>query len=96
MKMNDEQVLAFIEQLYPYFIKKYKEDNSYTQTAKLIDAEVVEIIATNKSKARVRLNPYDKDTIIVNIKTNEVISIGDSVQLLYKDSLKNASIIMKN
>lgn len=96
MKMNDEQMLEFIEQLYPYFIKKYKQDNSFTQTAQMVDAKVISISPVNKSKAIVKVNPYDEDTIIVPIKTTDSIQAGDSVRLLFKESLKDAVIIMKN
>lgn len=98
MKMNDEQMLEFIEQLYPYFIKKYKQDNSFTQTAQMVDAKVMSISKINKNKAVVKVNPYDddEDTIIVPIKTTDPIQDGDSVRLLFKESLKDAVIIMKN
>ena len=96
MKMNDEQMLEFIEQLYPYFIKKYKQDNSFTQTAQMVDAKVMSISEINKNKAVVKVNPYDTDTIIVPIKTTDSIQEGDSVRLLFKESLKDAVIIMKN
>lgn len=90
--ITEKDANALIDLLYPYFIKKYKEDNSFKQTAQLINGTVVSF----ENGINVRLNPYDKNTIKVKNPNNVGISIGSSVLIMYYDSLKNAMIIAKN
>ena len=91
--ITEKDANALIDLLYPYFIKKYKEDNSFKQTAQLINGTVV----STENGINVRLNPYDKNTIKVKNPNNvEPISVGSSVLIMYYDSLKNAMIIAVN
>ena len=91
--ITEKDANALIELLYPYFIKKYKEDNSFKQTAQLINGTVVSIA----NGIQVSLNPYDKNTITVRNPNNvENIAVGDSILIMYYDSLKNAMVIAKN
>lgn len=89
--INEKDALALMEVLYPYFIKKYKEDNSFKQTAQIVNGTVVSVSGAN---VKVRLNPYDKTTITV--KSNITVKADESVQIMYYDSLKTARIIAKN
>jgi menaquinone-dependent protoporphyrinogen IX oxidase len=91
--ITEKDANALVELLYPYFIKKYKEDNSFKQTARIVNG----IVTSLKEGIQVKINPYDKNTIIVQNPNNiEEISIGTSVMIMYYDSLKNAIIIAKN
>lgn len=92
--ITEKDANALIELLYPYFIKKYKEDNSFKQTAQLVNGTVVSI---DNGIYQVRLNPYDNNTIAVrNPNIVENITVGDSILIMYYDSLKNAIVIAKN
>lgn len=91
--INEKDALALMEVLYPYFIKKYKEDNSFKQTAQIVNGTVVSI---NGANVEVRLNPYDTNTITVKKDTTITVAVGNSVQIMYYDSLKTARIIAKN
>ena len=91
--MTEKDVNALIDLLYPYFIKKYKEDNSFKQTAKLTNGTVVSF--TN-GIYQIRINPYDKNTVSVKNPNGVSLAINDNVLIMYYDSLKNAIIIAKN
>ena len=95
--MTEKDALALIEMLYPYFIKKYKEDNSFKQTAQITNGTVYEdnSLADTKSKVKIKINPYDSDYIEVTKGIGDELKIGDVVEILYYDSLKNARIIAK-
>ena len=91
--ITEKDANALIDLLYPYFIKKYKEDNSFKQTAQLINGTIVSF----ENGINVRLNPYDKKTIKVKNPNNVgPIDTGSSVLIMYYDSLKNAMIIAVN
>lgn len=92
--MSEKDALDLIELLYPYFIKKYKEDTSFKQTAQVINATVVS--QYNNKKAEVKINPYDTTTIQVKVGISENLQPGDSVLVMFNESLKNARIIAKN
>lgn len=91
--MNEKDILDLIELLYPYFIKKYKEDNSFKQTAQLVNAT---FISYGGKGAEIKINPYDTETIYALLGTTETLKNGDSVLVMYNESLKNARIIAKN
>ena len=91
--ITEKDANALIELLYPYFIKKYKEDNSFKQTAQLVNATFLNY---GGKGAEVKINPYDTETIFVTIGISEQLKQNDSVLIMYNDSLKNARIIAKN
>lgn len=91
--MTEKDAMDLIEILYPYFIKKYKEDNSYKSTAMVTNAIVKSV---DNGVAVIQVNPYDKTNINAVINSGLSIDANDSVLVMYYDSLKNARIIAKN
>lgn len=91
--MTEQDALDLMEMLYPYFIKKYKEDNSFKNTAQIVNATY---ISSGGKGAKVQINPYDTEYIYATVNTTETLNAGDSVLVMYSDSLKNARIIAKN
>lgn len=87
--MTEKDAQALIDLLYPYFIKKYKEDNSFKQTARLVNGTI--------KNGKVKINPYDSDNSAISFKNpnNIPYSDGDNVLIMYYDSLKTAMIIAK-
>lgn len=97
--ISEKDALDLMEILYPYFIKKYKEDNSFKHTAMIVNGTAAENShneGTKKTKVLVKINPYDTDTISITNNTNDSFVIGNSLQILYYDSLKTAKIIAVN
>lgn len=92
---NEKDIEDLVEMLYPYFIKKYKEDQSFKQTPQIISAK---LIALNGNQAEVKLaDEVGKETFKVPVLTNEIsdTDIGKYVYLMYWNDLKNAKLVMK-
>ena len=92
---NEKDIEDLVEMLYPYFIKKYKEDQSFKQTPQIISAK---LIALNGNQAEVKLaDEVGKETFKVPVLTNEISDtyIGKYVYLMYWNDLKNAKLVMK-
>lgn len=89
--MNEKDAQALIDLLYPYFIKKYKEDNSFKQTARLVNGTII----TDKDGKKVKINPYDSDSSAISFKNPNGIPCpeGSNVLIMYYDSLKTAMIV---
>ena len=84
--MTEKDAQALIDLLYPYFIKKYKEDNSFKQTARLVNGTITK-------DGKVKINPYDSSAISFKNPNSISYSEGDNVLIMYYDSLKTAMII---
>ena len=90
--MKEKDVIDLIELLYPYFKDKIKEEDK--NAARLVNATVVDIGGPG---AEIRINPYDTNTIYATTSIDVTqLHKGDSVKVLYSDSLKNAQIIALN
>ena len=99
---SEKDIEDLVEMLYPYFIKKYKEDQSFKQTPQIVSAT---LISTNGNQATVVLaneeyiaatenNDYT-NSFKVPILTSETLNNNDYVYLMYWNDLKNAKLIMK-
>ena len=90
---NEKDIEDLVEMLYPYFIKKYKEDQSFKRTPQIISAKVV---SKTNNQAEVKLaDEIGNTTFKVPILTTEEIKVGEYVYLMYWNDLKNAKLIMK-
>ena len=90
---SEKDIEDLVEMLYPYFIKKYKEDQSFKQTPQIVSAKLVEIYG---SQAEVRLADEPGNVSFrVPIITQDSLNKGDYVYLMYWNDLKNAKLIMK-
>ena len=92
--MSNKEIEEFVELLYPYFLKKLKEDGSYKTSIKSKNATVVSI---SKDENGSTLNqtitvkfPYDTTSFEVINKTGEELKTDDTVCLFYWIDLKNA------
>lgn len=100
---NEKDIEDLVEMLYPYFIKKYKEDQSFKQTPQIISAKLISlngnqatvVLANEEYVAATEDNKYYTNSFNVPILTTEKINAGDYVYLMYWNDLKNAKLIMK-
>lgn len=97
MNISEQDLAKMLDLLIPYFKEKILYSDSTSKTAKVINAIVSSEIPQDETKVEV-YTPDSPDAKF--IVTNPNISIkyapGDSVQLIYYDSLKTAKIFAKN
>lgn len=98
---SEKDIEDLVELLYPYFIKKYKQDQSFKQTPQIVGAKLINL---NGNQAAVILaeDSLEKDennnyinAFNVPIITQETLIPGDYVYLMYWNDLKNAKLMMK-
>lgn len=96
--MDDKTIAEFVELLYPYFIKKLKEDSVFKKCIKSTNATVTWVdssLGTNiGSNVMIRF-PYDSTEISVTNKSNSELQVGNLVCVHYNIDLKNAYIAYK-
>lgn len=97
--MRNEEVEAFVEILYPYFLKKMKQENMLKKCVKRVNARV-----TSPSPASGETNvgqsiqvslPYDSVSFSVRNETGVDLLNNDLVCLEYSIDLKNAIAVYK-
>ena len=91
--MNNKQIEEFVNILYPFFLKKMREDGYLKNNVKMKNATVVES-ASAEEDVKVRL-PYDKTSFFVRNETGKVLNQGDLVCIMYWIDLKNAVAMFK-
>lgn len=98
---SEKDIEDLVEMLYPYFIKKYKQDQSFKQTPQIVGAKLINL---NGNQATVVLaeDSLEKDgnnnyinAFNVPVITQETLVTKDYVYLMYWNDLKNAKLIMK-
>lgn len=95
--MNEQNLAKMLEILEPYFRKKFEQETGLTKTAKILNAVVDDTSSFDVSKVIVHTaDSPDKKFIVTNPNLYNTYSAGDSVQLIYYDSLKTAKIFAKN
>ena len=95
--MNERNLIQMIEILEPYFRKKFEKETGATKTAKILNAIVSKVNEYDSSKIEVYTADSPNVTFIVtNPNLYNTYKRGDSVQLIYYDSLKTAKIFAKN
>lgn len=95
--MDEQNLAKMLEILEPYFRKKFEKETGLTKTAKILNAIVDSTSTIDASKVTV----YTADSpnvkfIVTNPNLYNTYNQGDSVQLIYYDSLKTAKIFAKN
>lgn len=95
--LNEQNLAKMLEILEPYFRKKFEKETGLTKTAKILNAIVDFTSDIDKSKVTVHTadSPNVK-FIVINPNLYNTYKQGDSVQLIYYDSLKTAKIFAKN
>ena len=87
--MNDKELSELMDLLYPFFIKKMKEDGTFKNCIKSTNATVVSESSSPGSNVEIKF-PYDKTVITVKNKSTSEIKKGDLVCVHYYIDLKNA------
>ena len=97
--MSDKDLEQFVELLYPYFLRKLKEENYFKINTKVKNATVVSVTtdengSTINQKITVRF-PCDTTSFTVINETGEELKTNDNVCLFYWIDLKNAFAFRK-
>lgn len=95
--MSENEILAIVEILYPYFLKKFQADAGFKNCIRSTNATVTEVqsgVSNIGQVVKVKL-PYDTiDLEVINKSTSE-LAVGDLVCLHYYIDLKNAYVAYK-
>lgn len=95
--MSENEILAIVEILYPYFLKKFKADAGFKNCIRSTNATVTEVqsgVSNIGQVVKIKL-PYDTiDLEVINKSTSE-LAVGDLVCLHYYIDLKNAYVAYK-
>lgn len=94
--MNDKTIAEFVDLLYPYFIKKIKEDGAFKNCIRSVNATVTWVEDQTNVGANVMIRfPYDTTEISVTNKSAVDLVVGDLVCVHYYIDLKNAYVAYK-
>ena len=91
--MNNKQIEEFVDILYPFFLKKMREDGYLKNNVKMKNATVVGSAGIEEN-VEVRL-PYDTTSFFVRNETGKALKQDDLVCIMYWIDLKNAVAIFK-
>ena len=91
--MNNKEIEQFVDILYPFFLKKIRNDGYFKNNVKMKNATVVSS-AGIEEYVEVRL-PYDTTSFSVRNETGKDLTQGDLVCIMYWVDLKNAVAIFK-
>lgn len=91
--MTNKEVQEFVDILYPFFLKKMRDDGYLKNNVKMKNATVVKSAEPEKD-VEVRL-PYDTASFFVRNETGKTLSSGDLVCIMYWIDLKNAVAMFK-
>lgn len=91
--MTNKEIENFVDILYPFFLKKMRDDGYFKNNVKMKNATVVKS-ANAGEDVEVRL-PYDTTSFFVRNETNKDLVRGDLVCLMYWIDLKNAVAMFK-
>lgn len=96
--MNENDIEQFVETLYPYIIKKIKQDSYFKNTVKSKNATVVSTLNTNDTNIDKSVEiqfVYDTTSFPVINRTGVNLQKGDIVNVEYWVDLKNAVAVYK-
>lgn len=91
--MNNKEIEEFVDILYPFFLKKLRNDGYFKNNVRMKNATVVGA-ASIEEDVEVRL-PYDTTSFFVRNETGKTLNQGDLVCVMYWVDLKNAVAIFK-
>ena len=89
--MNNKELEQFIETLYPFILKKLKEDGYLKNVVKVQNA-IVDKVENNTVYVKF---PFDTKSFSAINETGEELEVGNSVRIRYWIDLKNAIIERK-
>ena len=91
--MNNKQIEEFVDILYPFFLRKMREDGYFKNNVKMKNATVVKSAGIEES-VEVTL-PYDSTSFFVRNETGKELNPGDLICIMYWIDLKNAVAMFK-
>ena len=91
--MTNKEIKEFVDILYPFFLKKMREDGYLKNNVKMKNATVVNTAGVEED-VEVRL-PYDATSFFVRNETGKTLNQGDLVCVMYWIDLKNAVAMFK-
>lgn len=91
--MNNKEIEEFVDTLYPFFLKKIRNDGYFKNNVKMKNATVVRPAGVEED-VEVRL-PYDTTSFFVRNETGKELIQDDLVCVMYWIDLKNAVAIFK-
>lgn len=91
--MNSKEIEEFVDILYPFFLKKMRNDGYFKNNVKMKNATVVKSADIGED-VKVRL-PYDSTSFFVRNETGKALKQGDLVCIMYWVDLKNAVAMFK-
>ena len=97
--LNEQNLAKMLEILEPYFRKKFEKETGLTKTAKILNAIVADELEERIDPSRIKVYTADSPDvkfIVSNPNLSNKYKKGDSVQLIYYDSLKTAKIFTNN
>lgn len=97
--LNEQNLAKMLEILEPYFRKKFEKETGLTKTAKILNAIVADQPEDRIDASKIKVYTADSPNvkfIVTNPNLYNTYKQGDSVQLIYYDSLKTAKIFAKN
>lgn len=91
--MTNKEIEEFVDILYPFFLKKMRNDGYFKHNVKMKNATVVKSAGVEED-VEVRL-PYDTTSFFVRNETGKALKQGDLVCVMYWVDLKNAVAMFK-
>ena len=91
--MTNKEIEEFVDILYPFFLKKMRNDGYFKNNVKMKNATVVKSAGIGED-VEVRL-PYDTTSFFCRNETGKDLSQGDLVCVMYWIDLKNAVAMFK-
>ena len=91
--MTNKEIQEFVDILYPFFLKKMREDGYLKNNVKMKNATVINTAGVEED-VEVRL-PYDTTSFLVRNETGKTLNQGDLVCIMYWIDLKNAVAMFK-
>ena len=91
--MNNKEIEEFVDTLYPFFLKKIRNDGYFKNNVKMKNAIVVSPASVDED-VEVRL-PYDTTSFFVRNETGKELTQDDLVCIMYWIDLKNAVAMFK-
>jgi DUF2075 family protein len=91
--MDNKQIEEFVDILYPFFLKKMRNDGYFKNNVKMKNATVIKSAGVEED-VEVKL-PYDTTSFFVRNETGRELVQGDLICIMYWVDLKNAVAMFK-
>ena len=97
--MNNKELEEFVETLYPFFVKKLKNDGFFKNNVKRKNATVISV-ETDENGSSIGQNiivqlPYDTVSFTAINETGKELTANDLICIEYCIDLKNAVAVYK-